>query len=283
MLTEQRRRFDRLAGEFAGRLEAVRRFEDRGATREDWARRNDELAGFLLPRPPWDFLGHPAIRFQMFVDERHLAHELPYVLAELPSAALLREDAVGDPPRSPVPAAGVETSSNTVHHLHHLLRYQAATGRSLAGARTVVEWGGGYGNLAKLLLRLHGGAPTCVLLDTPVFAAVQWLYLSAVLGDDRVVLHTEPGSPVAAARVNVVPAALAGELAVRADLFVSTWALNESPPSAQRLVLERELFGAGSMLVAMHRGDPLEPEVLARGARPVPLGDFMPGQHYFVR
>lgn len=279
----QAERFGRLAGEFADRLRAIREHEAPAATRDDWALRNEQLAASLLPRPPRDFLAHPAIRYQMFVDERYLQHELPYVLERLPDAALLREDAVGDPPLTPVAAAGVATSSNTVHQLHHLLRYEDATSRSVAEADTIVEWGAGYGNLAKLLLRLHGGTPTYVLVDIPVFCALQWLYLACVLGDDRVVLHSGPADPVEPGRVNVVPVGLAGALDVDADLFISTWALNESEAAAQRLVLDRDFFGARALLLAMHRGDPLEAEVVARGARPVPLGDFMPAQHYFVR
>jgi hypothetical protein len=278
----QRARFERLADAFADRLAAVEPLGDPAFTRADWARRNRELRAFLLPRPPWDFLHHPAILHQMFVGPRYLAHELPYVLGRAPDARLLTEDAVGDPPLTALDGRGW-TSSNTVHHLHHLLRYEDATGRRLGDVATVVEWGAGYGNLAKLLLRLHGGSPTCVLVDTPVFSALQWLYLSCVAGADRVVLHSERGAPVSAGRVNLVPVGLVRDLAVDADLFVSTWALNESTPAAQRLVTERRFFGADGVLVAMHRGDPLEPVVLDHGLRPIPVGDFMPAQRYFVR
>lgn len=279
----ERDRFDRLAGAFADRLAAVEPFEDPAATRDDWIERNRRLRAFLLPRPPRDFLRHPAILHQMFVGPRFLPHELPYVIGRVPAVGLLAEDVVGDPPRTPLPDGLGWTSPNTVHHLHHLLRYEEAVGRRLGDTRTVVEWGAGYGNLGKLLTRLHGGSPTCVLVDTPVFSALEWLYLSSVFGEDRVVLHCEPGTPVSAGRLNVVPIGLAGDLGVDADLFVSTWALNECTPPAQRLVLEREFFGADRVLVAMHRGDPLESMVLDRGLRAVPIGDFMPGQHYFVR
>jgi hypothetical protein len=88
---------------------------------------------------------------------------------------------------------------------------------------------------------------------------------------------------VAAGKVNLLPVAAAAEATLEADLFVSTWALNESAPSAQRIVLERDFYGADGLLLAMHRGDPLEVAVLAHGTRPVALGDFMPGQRYLVR
>jgi hypothetical protein len=276
-------RFDTLAGEFASRLAAIRDLCDAAFVRDDWATRNAQLEADLLPRPRPDLLAHPAIRFQMFVGSRYLVHELPYVLARVGDAGLLAEDDVGAPPLAPVPGTQLATSSNTVHHLHHLLRYEELTGRRVRDADVVVEWGAGYGNLAKLLGRLHGASPTVVLIDTPVFSAVQWLYLAAALGEDSVVLHTRAGQRPARGCFNVVPVGLAAGLDVRADLFLSTWALNESTQAAQALVIGRSWFGAESLLLGMHAGDPLAPDLLAAGALQAALGDFMPGQCYFVR
>jgi hypothetical protein len=272
-----------LAAGFAGRFEAVRNCVDPRYVRADWVERNAQLARDLLPVPPADFLCLPAIAFQMLMGERIVPHELPYVRERLANDALLAEDPVGAPPTVEVPGTSIRTSPNTVHQVHHLLRYEEATGRRVRDADTVVEWGGGFGSLMRMLVRLHGGDPTCVIIDTPVFAALQWLYLSAVLGQDRVVLHhrgpvrPEPG------RVNVVPVGLVREMTVYADLFISNWALNESMPAAQKAVVARSWFGAESLLLAMHAGDPFAAVVLDHGARAVLLGDFMPGQQYLVR
>lgn len=274
-----------LAARFAGQLEAVRSCGNAAYVRPDWAERNEQLARDLLPVPPADFLCHPAIAFQMMMGERIVPHELPYVRERLGDDALLAEDAAGAPPTVPVPGTDIRTSPNTVHQLHHLLRYEDATGRRIRDAGTVVEWGGGFGSLMRLLVRLHGEAPTCVIIDTPVFSALQWLYLSAVLGEDRVVLHHHRHRPVrpAPGRVNLVPIGLVGALHVEADLFISNWALNESMPAAQRDVVARRFFGAESLLLAMHAGDPFAAVVLDQGARAELVGDFMPGQQYLVR
>jgi hypothetical protein len=280
---EARRRAHRLAGQFAARYAAVGGLDVPEFVRPDWAHRNRLLAADWRHGPPWDFLRHPAIAFQMFVSDRHLAAELPYVRERLEDAAALCEPAVGGPPRVRLADPPVATSSNTVHHLHHLLRYEDATGRRVADAGTIVEWGAGYGNLARILAGRHGGAPTCVLVDTPLFSCLQWLYLASVLGEERVVLHERAPARPAPRRINVVPLGLAATLEVAADLFVSTWALNESTRAAQDLVVGRGWFGARSLLLAMHLGDPLAPVAVAHGADPVPLGPFAPGQHYFVR
>jgi hypothetical protein len=276
-------RFDRLTADFARRLGAIRLLTEPAFVRGDWADRMDTLTAAVAPRPPWDFLHLDEIRFQMFVGERYLEHELPYVLERLPNPKLLQENAVGKPPVTRVAGGKLPTSSNTVHHAHHLLKYEDVTGRRLSASRCIVEWGAGYGNLAKLVLRLHAGAPTLVLIDLPVYSAIQWLYLSSVMGDRQVVLHERPPPTLVPGAVNIVPVGLARHLDVRADLFVSTWSLNESTRAAQDLVLDRAWFGADSLLLGMHRGDPFEPNVLAAGVTPVPIGPWIPGQHYFVR
>lgn len=274
--------FDELAQRFGERVAAVRSRVDARYVRPDWARRNAELERDLLPVPPQDFLRHPSIAFQMFVNERLLPHELPYVRSRLADERLLAEPPVGGPPTVALPDSDIRTSSNTVHQAFHLLRYQEATGRRIAEAATIVEWGGGFGALVRLIVAVHGGEPTCTVFDTPIFSAVQWLYLCAVLGEERVVLHdTAPVRPVRG-RVNLVPIGLVGETEVDADLFISNWALNESTPEAQREVVDRRWFGAESLLLAMHAGDPFTGAVLAAGAEAVPLGDFMPGQQYLV-
>ncbi len=276
-------RFDALRLEFASRWSRVRHLSDAGFVREDCHERNEALALDLAPAPPRRFLHHPSILFQMFVGDKYLADELPYVSARLEDLREAREDAVGCPPSAPLPGTGWTTSANTVHHLHHLLRYEEETGRRIDGAKVFVEWGAGYGNLAKLIHRRHGNRPTLVLLDTPVFSCLQWLYLASVLGEEAVVLHTERGQPVQDRRINVVPIGLVAGLAVQPDVFISTWALNESEPAAQDAVIARNWFGAPGLLLAMHEGDPLERRVLEAGARRVPVGPFMPAQRYLVR
>jgi putative sugar O-methyltransferase len=200
----------------------------------------------------------------------------------LTDTALLTEDPVGGPPTVAVGDGETVTSSNTVHQLHHLLRYEESTGRSVRDATTIVEWGGGFGSLIRLVTRMHGGKPTCVVVDTPVFSAVQWLYLSAVFGEDHVVLHEVGPVRPERGKINIVPIGLVGDLVVSADLFISNWALNESTPAAQDDVLAQRWFGAKALLLAMHAGDPLTELAVARGARAVPIGSWMPGQQYLV-
>ena len=83
--------------------------------------------------------------------------------------------------------------------------------------------------------------------------------------------------------LNIVPIGLAAELAVQADVFISTWALNESADPAQRMVADGGWFGARHLLLGMHDGEWLLERAATGGARTEPVGDFVPGQNYAFR
>jgi len=247
--------------------------------------RNEELERSLTPLPPRDFIRHPVIRFTMFVDGRHADEKLRVAESVLTATELRRvlaEDPVGGPPPRAWDDGGLVTSSNTIHHVHHLARFTAATGCAPARIERVVEWGGGYGNFAKLFRRLHGGTPTYVIVDTPLFSCLQWLYLASVFGPDQVEL-IGAGRPIAEGKLNLVPITAIEQLAPAADLFISTWALNESAPDAQRHVTERDWFGARHLLLGMHDGEPLIDAACRSGARRAPVAPYMPNQNYVFR
>lgn len=70
-----------------------------------------------------------------------------------------------------------------------------------------------------------------------------------MLGFDRVVLVDSPDVPIEEGKVNILPVGLAEGRTPEADLFISTWALSESSPAAQELVVGRDWFGARSLFL----------------------------------
>ncbi len=219
-----------------------------------WEKFNKQLEAALLPTPPFDFLNDPIISGTMFLNAGGtlLEHERRFVEDRIPSeklAGVLQEDYVG------VPAlhdARYVTSHNSIHHLYLLLRFFGSTATRPAGIGRVIEWGGGYGDLAKIFLRLREQPTTYILIDTPLMASLQWLYLSTVLGPESVHVLT-PGLGVIEGTVNVVPVGLVDSLELRPDLFISTWALSESSTAAQEYVAARNWFGARHLLLAYQK------------------------------
>jgi hypothetical protein len=182
------------------------------------------------------------------------------------------------------------TSHQTIHHLYHLERFAAATGVDIARLQKAVEWGAGYGNQARIFRRLHGGRPTQVLMDLPIFSLLQWLYLSTVFGEDEVVLADSERATIHEGLVNIVPVGLSELVGSDADLFVSTWAISETArPAQDHVIEERGWFGARHLLLAHQRATSAFPEAervgliaAAQGARVERLR-VMRGSQYAFR
>ncbi len=227
-----------------------------------WEGFNQKMAGALTPAPPRRFLRESVIRQSMFVDVRGewLRSQLALLRAELGEPrmrALVREIPAGDPPLCD---ASLMTSHNTVHHLSHLVRYMQATGSQLTDSQSVLEWGGGYGNLCRIVRRMHPKLERYIIVDTPLFCGLQWLYLSMALGAHNVHLWLGSGKPPERGAV-IVPVPKANELDVEVDLFISTWALSECSPMAQDYVSgTRNWYGAQKLLLAFQASNEQLPD-----------------------
>lgn len=279
--------FVALRGHFAEVYDRARAYDDAAYTTPWWDGEAEKLEAAFLPEPPADFLRNPTLRWAMVVNDPGLLDlEMPGLEAAHSSEhllAVLEEDVVGG---QVLNVARYHTSLNSVHHAYHIHRFTQATGCDLASVGTVVEWGGGYGDLAKLFLRWARAEVTYVMVDIPLMSAVQWLYLSCVLGPERVALIDTPEAPIEAGKVNILPVGLVDARAPEADLLISTWALSESSAAAQQLVADRDWFGARRLLLAYQDSNDefaaasdVGVMAKARGAAIHPI-DFMPGSYY---
>ena len=288
----QRRTWDDQAGRFAEVYDSLRGRDISALTTSLWEAANREVEEILLPRPPWDFLRRRAIARTMFVDARGswLRQQLDHLETTIGTerlSELAPEDAAGAP-RIAVPK--YRTSHNTIHHLYHLMRFRESVGIDPHVVPRIVEWGCGYGNLAKLLWRSSNGALTYLGIDTPLFVALQWQYLTTTLGTEAVALVADEAAPIEEGKINLIPVGALERDDIAGSLFISTWALSESSAAAQDLVEERDWFGADHLLLAFQElsGDEEHPLPFAPRVGEVAKGqgasiediDFLSGQHY---
>jgi hypothetical protein len=246
----QKKAFDALKGDFAARVRSLERFDESAFLTEEWARAGRYLRGKMLPVPPFSFLNDYVIKTAMVprVDDptamlaRARARFKPRRLAEL-----LTEDWVGVPPW---PLFEIMSSSTQLRHLNDLLHFSDVAGCRVDRLKTVVEWGGGYGGMAKVFRRWRRGS-TYVLIDISLMNCLQWLYLATVFGEDSVHQLQTPDAEIRKGRINLVPLGLLDRLdGFKADLFISTFALSESAPLAQERVFNADWWGAKHLLVA---------------------------------
>jgi hypothetical protein len=113
----------------------------------------------------------------------------------------------------------LRTSPITVGHAGVLLHFQAATGRSLLAADCIVEFGGGYGSMCRLVNRL-GFTGRYVIFDLPPILALQRYFLA---------MHgIELSAPEPRIWFTSSLAEVAAAMRPKTAL-VSTWALSEMP------------------------------------------------------
>ncbi len=225
-----------------------------------WADFNKKVEERFKPEPPFDFLKDPVIMMTMFATAggSWMKTQLNYLETRFNKnelKALLEEDFVG----APLLLNGkYKTSHSSIQHLYSLTRYLDKTGKKAKDLGPIIEWGGGYGNFAKILLRLTNKNNTYIIIDSPVFCCIQKIYLSSVFGGCRVNIITDKKDKIKKGKINLLPVNILERMSrfdFKPDLFVSTWALSESPKIAQKFVIKNNFFGAKKILFAGQQSD----------------------------
>jgi hypothetical protein len=209
-----------------------------------WVSFADTIKTMITGNPDTDFLHHPAILQTMLrigfgpsqlYEETFLKYCLSDSTANLVSK--FKETAFGN---LPIECQEFTCSTNSLGHLYYFARIMERTGPNL---RSVIEFGGGYGNLCRIFKTLLPDS-TYVIIDLPELLAVQFLFLRKTLGDAEVVLHKSPPSGFKEKSIHLVPAFFMEEIEFTPELFVSTFAISEATSAAQDLVIKKEFFRA---------------------------------------
>jgi hypothetical protein len=180
-------------------------------------------------------------------------------------------------------------STNTIHHLHHIDIFEK--NKNNKEVKSVLEWGGGYGNMAKVFLEKNENIKFYTIIDIPEFIAIQYVYLSSYFGDENVRI-IKNNSDFLENGINLIPTSLVKEIDfVKHDLFTSTWAISESTFSCQEFALERGFFDCENLLIAYHQcgnhipfmkeSENIDSIIKSKSAKIIKI-DFIPGINYYA-
>ncbi|HWN97236.1 MAG TPA: hypothetical protein VNT99_19550 [Methylomirabilota bacterium] len=140
----------------------------------------------------------------------------------------VREDSAGLPERC---RFHLTSSGNLIHHAYSLDSFERATGRSIEHFPRIIEFGGGYGSLCRLVHRL-GFRGEYLIFDLPEFSALQRYFLSSVgvpVSDDdqsrgvHCISDLETLKAMTTARLGW--------------LFVGLWSISETPLDFRHSIL----------------------------------------------
>lgn len=290
--SQQKPVFYCLGKDFPTLYKKLKIFDISNFTSQVWNDYNLKLEKVFLPYPNFSFLENNLIRGTMFMNVGgHMQKKELDLLEDRFSkntlCYLLEEDYVGKPFLS---NSKYLTSHNSIHHLYHICRFLNKTDCNFDKISTIVEWGGGYGNMIKLLGRLNAlSNKTYIIIDTPLFSCIQWLYLSTILGSDCINVLTNEKKDIESGKINLVTLGLLKDIDICADLFISTWGLSESSKYSQDFVVSNKWFNSKHLLLSYQINSKKLPhaeriEELAKGlAASIEKIDFLPDNYYVFK
>jgi len=182
----------------------------------------------------------PVINTMFVRNENYIATEYEYLRNRPDWAArwetAIRENPVGRPQRY---SADPTTSENLIHHVYHLAKFEEIIGVPVDALDFVYEFGGGYGSMCRLFhdLKFKG---KYVIFDLPILSCLQRYYLRAI--GLRVADGNEYSADADVACVHDVAALdkiLSGAVRRSKSLFISTWAISETPIDYRPTVLKK--------------------------------------------
>ena len=215
-------------------------------TMPQWKKNKIEIEKEFLPEPSSSFLTSPIILKTMFPRGSWWKEELKFLKKKFTKKELkqlLEENLVGSPE---LVNSKYNTSCNNIHHLYHIVRFLEATECDLNRINIVIDWGGGYGKMAETFGKFK--SVTYVIIDLPIFSCIQWLYLASI-GEDVNLLQA-PKNQIQKGKINILPVCFLEYHELKADLFISTWALSESSKHSQDYVINNKWFNSKHILLA---------------------------------
>jgi hypothetical protein len=262
-----------------------------GARWQEYCKRLLELA---LRSDPRDFLTWDVIRTTMFVgNENYVIDELNF-LKRSPQwkerwRRAIVEVPVGRPRRF---LLYPQSSGNLIHQAYHIARFEQEMSYRVEDAKYVLEFGGGYGSMCRLLFTL-GFSGKYVLLDLPPFSELQKLYLRLsgirVASTDSV--HTEWAQVLCIKDMEDLESTVRKYFHQDA-VFIATRSLSESPFGVRCQVVNLFEKFAGILIAYQNQFEDIDnnayfQELMARKAsfqwRHIPIQHWAGhGDHYYL-
>lgn len=215
-----------------------------------WKENISALESYFTGRMDEDFLSNETINGTMvFTDKRSHIIELDELTRQMDRANLNRIISTGLNRSFITGKSRRGALINSVHHLYHLKQFERATGRKMSSIKSVVEFGGGYGNMARIVQNAGAPLEAYSIIDLLLFSCIQYVFLCTTSGIEQVTFSNSPGNK--RKLFTVYPMSLIDSMKeLRGEMFLSTWALSESTAAAYDLVKKHDWFGASSLLLA---------------------------------
>jgi len=157
-----------------------------GLVHENWLKNISKLESYFLNQMNEAFISNKVISDTMvFADREVHKLELKNILAVFDKSTV--EEVVSKGLNTAFLPGSYRRSSliNSTHHFYHLMRFEQRTGKEIKDIKSIVEFGGGYGNMARIVQNF-GSFNSYTILDLLLVSCIQYVFLSDVSGNDKV-------------------------------------------------------------------------------------------------
>lgn len=140
-----------------------------------------------------------------------------------------------------------DCTTNSLGQLYYVARI-LETIKTPEKLQTIVEFGGGFGNLAHIFCTVLPST-TYIIFDVPEMLSLQYLYLKGSMPDCRINVIFDPIMKIEKNCINLIPSAYCDAINISTDLFVSTFALSETSELMQNSVLQKNYYNASTCYI----------------------------------
>lgn len=182
-----------------------------------WSQKRQELVHSILHDNIDNFLSWQVIKNTMYVTGSTYAPQEYTKIINTKFKNQLVVSKVGGP--SPIPS-DFNSCENLTHMLYHLYSFESLTNTNIEDNKSVIEFGGGYGCMAKIIKERSPSTKYCIV-DFPEFNLLQKYYLSQHNINDVTFISNLDN-------VNI-----------DADLLIATWSLSEAPIEVRQKFLSK--------------------------------------------
>ena len=217
---EQKAARGRLVSEVSRLANEGSKSADQIKDREDaWNKYRITLRSYIEKNDPRNFLRWDPIVGSMFhfADKGELEHLQKSQWDKWRKVVV--ETWVGNPPRY---KHYRDSSGNLVHTAYNLSLLIDACGIDLKKIHTIIEFGGGYGLMTRIVHQL-GFSGSYTIFDIPEFLALQKYYLQ-LTGTSGKISSIDQVSKITT---------------INPDIFIATWSLSESPIALREEFLKK--------------------------------------------
>jgi len=211
---------------------------DQPESEKEWNSNANILRELVLKEDPREFLRWDVILQTMFVAyAEYIEPEIKY-LKKHPLWNSVWKDSIEESATGhPTPYWRYPSSSgNLITHAHHVCRFEDLTGKKVSDYKYIVEFGGGYGSLCRLMYKL-GFKGKYIIFDFPEFSQLQHYYLSALGFEVQMRFENQDCSQVFCISGIEQFKQTLSQINLDESLFVATWSISETP-----LDFRKEIF-----------------------------------------